>query len=220
MSLDPISATSSPATAPSATSGALTGNKNEFLKLFMAQLEHQDPLDPKTGSDMVAQLAQFSAVEQAQQTNSQLGDLAAAQASSASAGMATLVGRACDATAGSFTLDATGGTPPPLSISSTGPTTGASIVITDAQGKEIRCVAIPDGSTDATVTWDGKDSSGRPVAPGSYKVSVDPGKTTSDITAQWTGRVDAVELTADGPRLRMGDVLIAPSDIRTIGVSS
>jgi chemotaxis response regulator CheB len=29
--------------------------------------------------------------------------------------------------------------------------------------------------------------------------------------------VDAVELTANGPRLRMGGVLLAPGDIHTIG---
>ena len=40
-----------------------------------------------------------------------------------------------------------------------------------------------------------------------------------EITSQWHGRVDAVELTADGPRLRMGGVLLAPGDVRTIGLN-
>ena len=219
MSLDPISAAST-TPKPAATGGALTGNKDEFLKLFMAQLEHQDPLDPKTGSDMVAQLAQFSAVEQAQQTNSQLGALAASQASTASAGMATLVGRTCQATADSFTIDATGGAPPPLAVTSSGPTTGASIVIKNAKGDTVRTIAVPDGTTDRTLAWDGKDDHGRPVPPGGYQITIDQGKTSAAITAKWSGRVDAVELTSDGPRLRMGDVLLTPSDISTIGVAS
>lgn len=36
-----------------------------FLRIFLVQLEHQDPLDPQDASDMSVQLAQFSQVEQA-----------------------------------------------------------------------------------------------------------------------------------------------------------
>jgi flagellar basal-body rod modification protein FlgD len=39
-------------------------NKDEFLKLFVAQLKNQSPLDPLKGHEFVAQLAQFSSVEQ------------------------------------------------------------------------------------------------------------------------------------------------------------
>src|SRR5258706_7764770 len=94
-----------PATTAPTTGGALTGSKDEFLKLFMAQLQHQDPLDPKNGADMVAQLAQFSSVEQAQQTNAQLAALTASESSTANASLSTLVGRQCDANVGDFHID-------------------------------------------------------------------------------------------------------------------
>jgi flagellar basal-body rod modification protein FlgD len=202
------------------TGTGLKGTTDEFLKLFMAQLQHQDPMSPQSGSDMVAQLAQFSAVEQATQTNTQLANLAAAQASNASASMATLVGRTCDASAGDFSIGTAGGSPPSLSVTSPNPMTGASVVIKDANGKEIRRIPIAAGAKDATLAWDGKDARGVVVPPGTYNISVDSGSTTSTITARWSGRVDAVELTTEGPRLRMGDVLLAPADIRTIGVGT
>jgi flagellar basal-body rod modification protein FlgD len=201
------------------TAGALAGSKDEFLKLFMAQLQHQDPLDPKNGADMVAQLAQFSSVEQAQQTNQHLIELTAAQASNSSASLANLVGRSCHAAAASFQLDHDGA-PPPLQVTATGAMTGASVIITDDSGKEIRRLAIPSGATSTQIIWDGMAASGAPAAPGSYHITVEPGTTSATISSQWQGRVDAVELTSDGPRLRMGSVLLTPGDIRTIGQTS
>jgi flagellar basal-body rod modification protein FlgD len=206
---------SATATTPS-TSGALTGSKDEFLKLFMAQLEHQDPLSPQDGAGMVAQLAQFSSVEQATQTNQHLVDLAASQASSASASLSSLVGRDCNAAAADFQLDR-GGAAPALQVSSTSAMNGASLVITDDGGKEIRRIPIPAGATSTQIHWDGNTATGAPAVPGSYHVTVDAGTTAGAITAQWRGRVDAIELADGTTRLRMGGVLLAPSAVQTIG---
>lgn len=38
--------------------------KDDFLKLMMAQMQNQDPLSPMDNKDMVAQMAQFTSVEQ------------------------------------------------------------------------------------------------------------------------------------------------------------
>jgi flagellar basal-body rod modification protein FlgD len=219
MTIDPIS---QPTTTPtvSATTPGLTASKDEFLKLFMAQLQAQDPLAPTSGADMVAQLAQLSSVEQAKQTNDQLADLVASQASNSSASLSSLVGRDCNAAADTFQITKPGMPMPPLDVSSSGPLKGASVVITDANGKELRRIAIPDGASSRTVAWDGTDSSGRPLPAGSYKISVDAGQTASAITSQWHGRVDAVELTGDGPRLRIGGLLLTPGEIRTIGANA
>jgi flagellar basal-body rod modification protein FlgD len=216
MKIDP---TSTAAATPSSSGGALTGSKDEFLRLFMAQLQHQDPFDPKNGSDMVAQLAQFSTVEQAQETNQHLIDLAAAQDATSSASLSNLVGRDCNAAADSFQLDR-GGSVPPVQITAASAMKGASLVITDDSGKELRRIAIPNGTSSTQIAWDGNNASGAPVAPGSYHIAVDPGTTIGSITSQWHGRVDAVELTTDGARLRMGGVLLVPGAIRTIGLTS
>jgi flagellar basal-body rod modification protein FlgD len=47
-----------------------TGNKNaalgkdQFLKLFVAQLQHQDPMNPMEDQDFMGQMASFSTLEQ------------------------------------------------------------------------------------------------------------------------------------------------------------
>jgi flagellar basal-body rod modification protein FlgD len=38
--------------------------KDDFLKLFVAQLQHQDPMNPMEDSDFMGQMASFSTLEQ------------------------------------------------------------------------------------------------------------------------------------------------------------
>ena len=60
------SANSSPAAstqaAKSGTNSAM--GKDQFLKLFVAQLQHQDPMNPMQDSDFMGQMASFSTLEQ------------------------------------------------------------------------------------------------------------------------------------------------------------
>jgi flagellar basal-body rod modification protein FlgD len=218
--IDSVSSNSAGA-ASSSTSGAditqLSGTKDEFLKLFMAQLQNQDPLSPKDGSDMVAQLAQFSSVEQAQQTNQQLSALTATEASTANASLSSLVGRQCSATVGDVNVEDSSKIPP-INVSSSSAINNASIVIKDANGKEIRRIAIP--ATGGNVQWDGKDANGAMVPPGAYNVSVDSGTSTSTVNAAWQDRISSVELGTTGSRLQMDGITISPSSITSIGATN
>ena len=44
--------------------------KDAFLQLLVAQMENQDPMNPQSNEDMVAQLAQFSSLEELQNLRS------------------------------------------------------------------------------------------------------------------------------------------------------
>ena len=56
-------------TTPSAKTQSASGansamGKDQFLKLFVAQLQHQDPMNPMQDSDFMGQMASFSTLEQ------------------------------------------------------------------------------------------------------------------------------------------------------------
>ena len=55
----------------SVTPGGELG-KDEFLNLLVTQLSYQDPLNPMDSTESIAQLAQFSALEQMQNVSSQM----------------------------------------------------------------------------------------------------------------------------------------------------
>ena len=44
-------------------------DKDAFLRLLVTQLRYQDPLDPQDNSEFVAQMAQFTSLEQMQNLN-------------------------------------------------------------------------------------------------------------------------------------------------------
>ena len=65
-----VTSTQSLMPAAQGTSSQLSSSKTaeaqqtQFLRLLVAQLQGQNPLDPKDGSEFVAQLAQFSSLEE------------------------------------------------------------------------------------------------------------------------------------------------------------
>ena len=74
------------ASAPLATAGAAGESalgKDAFMKLLVSQLRNQDPLAPAQNEEMLAQLAQFSSLEQLEELNDNLVGLAVLQQSNA-----------------------------------------------------------------------------------------------------------------------------------------
>jgi flagellar basal-body rod modification protein FlgD len=56
-----------------------TLNQDDFLKLLVAQMTSQDPMNPQSNTDFAAQMAQFSALQTSQKTESEMAKLQANQ---------------------------------------------------------------------------------------------------------------------------------------------
>ena len=90
---------------PVSSSGAASGGfaealgankslgKEAFLKLLVAQLKHQDPLKPQDDSAFVAELAQFSSLEQTMGINDRLDLLSAQSQGLQNSQVTSLVGK-------------------------------------------------------------------------------------------------------------------------------
>jgi flagellar basal-body rod modification protein FlgD len=63
--------------------------KDQFLQLLITQLRHQDPINPVEDKEFIAQLAQFSSLEQMQNLNTNMSDLMLSQQKLTALGQAT-----------------------------------------------------------------------------------------------------------------------------------
>ena len=73
----------------------------DFLKILLTQLTFQDPLKPMDNQEFMAQMAQFTSLEQTQQLNEKMSALITNQAALQSVG---LIGRTVDITTGTGAL--------------------------------------------------------------------------------------------------------------------
>jgi flagellar basal-body rod modification protein FlgD len=71
---------------------------NAFLKLLVAQMKNQDPLEPMKSSDYVAQLATFSQVEKSVQMNDRINELLSVGRMQQAEGIIGLVATSADGT--------------------------------------------------------------------------------------------------------------------------
>jgi flagellar basal-body rod modification protein FlgD len=193
-------------------------NKDDFMKLFIAQLQNQDPLSPQDPTQFLSQLAQMTQVEQAYNTNTALQNLITAQNSAMGMNAVSFVGGTVKAKGNAIAFDGTA--PASIQFNLPAATTATSVTIRDAAGRVVRTVNIgPEAAGDITCTWDGRDNSGNLVPAGAYSYAVSntaASGSTVTATTYTTGRVDGVGFANGTPSLTIGAVSVGLSDIVSV----
>jgi flagellar basal-body rod modification protein FlgD len=195
--------------------------KQEFLTLFTAQLQNQNPLEPVKNEAFVAQLAQFSQLEALTNMQTSLDGFVTSMSSERMLGSAALIGKKVaitdtptQLTAGA-TMDATLDLPMGAS--------GVQISVQDKQGRVVKnLIEGPQLPGSVTIQWNGKDSAENPVPAGLYSLSATavvngqtvkvPVSTLSTVRAISTNPADgSVSVEVDG-----GKTMLL-SDVKRVG---
>lgn len=190
-------------------------NQAEFMKLLVAQLANQDPLNPLDSANFSAQLAQFSSLEQLTQINAKLDAANEEQIGRFEA--VGFIGR--EVTGPSLGIAIADGEPTTLDYTlDRGGEVHAKII--SPEGEMIASVPLGPQSAGKHV-FDLSEVEGAPdLEDGEYAVvltQTDPGGGAADqIKTTVTGRVTGVDLTGDEPILLLGSRRLVLTDVTSI----
>jgi flagellar basal-body rod modification protein FlgD len=201
-------------------------DRADFLKMLVAEMTSQDPMNPMQNSEYASQLAQFSQVQELQKMsttldNSYQTNLLLAQSINNTMA-SSFIGQIARAERDQFKLGASGSTS--LDYNLAGNATSVKMEIMDSSGKVIRTITgKPEVAGDHSMTWDGLDSDGNRVAAGdyTYKVTATGVKGTSvDAMTIFQGRITGVNYSSGGAVLMVGDVELQLNQIIEISDSN
>lgn len=145
--------------------------KDDFLNLLVAQLQHQDPLNPMDSTQFTSQLAEFSSLEQLSNINTQLKELQVQQQETRHTQSMDYIGKTVVAEGDRLWLEA--GNESELSFELAAGAAAAQVNIYDAAGEYVRSLEASDlPAGRRSVSWDGRDAAGRSRQTGPYTFEV------------------------------------------------
>jgi len=195
--------------------------KNEFLELLVTQLNNQNPLEPQENGEFIAQLAQFSTVEGVEKLNSSMETMLSGYQSSQALQASSLVGRKVIVPSDKAVVD----TSETFKASLVLPTSSSNVSVNvyDSAGTVVNRINMGQQEAgNVSFMWDGKDSSGKTLPPGTYKFEAQAtyqGETKGLYTLL-PANVDSVTLGQNGGELMLnlaGVGSIALSQVQVIG---
>jgi flagellar basal-body rod modification protein FlgD len=191
-----------------------------FLTLLTSQLKNQDPTSPLDPNQFTQQLVQMTGVQQQLLSNQLLQQLVS-QGGSGVASAVGLIGKTV--TADSPTAQLTGGKAT-WSYDMSQQAVQARMTITDSTGALVWSGSAPDLSAGIhPFTWDGKDSSGAAVAPGTYTLSisaVDANGAAVTATPSVVGTVTSISQANGQTMLEVGGSQVPLSSISAVTTTS
>ncbi|MCB2184866.1 MAG: flagellar hook assembly protein FlgD [Deltaproteobacteria bacterium] len=208
--------TTSTSSTTRATGMASGIGQDAFLKMFMAQITNQNPLDPMDNTEFTAQLATFSQLEQLTQINEALQPLATLQQTFQQGQAINYLGKEVTMSGNQVALN--DGVAGELSFT-LGEAADVTMRVYDADGNLVKEEALgimEEGSH--TYTWDGTTTAGQAADNGVYEVHIlaynAEGESVSVPTPQVTGLVTGYQVGDDGEiLLQIGDVLMPLSEV-------
>ena len=182
-------------------------DQDAFLTILVAQLTHQDPLNPMEDTEMTSQLAQFSSLEQLTNINKGITALNDAKSQNDMFAAVSFIGK--EVKAEGYKVSLSEGNASTIYYGFGETVSKIMMNIYDSEGAIVRTVEL--GSKDAGTyqyTWDGKDENGELLPDGQYGVGILGEDVSGDyvmVQTEISGRVDAVVNENGTQYLRLSD---------------
>jgi len=195
--------------------------QEDFYALLTTQLSMQDPMNPTSNEDMIAQMTQFTMADGITALGDKMDQLTASMTSNQALEASSLVGRNVLLNSPAAYNDGNGiegQIPIPTSTQN---------VLVEVKASNGQSVILPYGNQSSGMmdfSWDGKDASGNQMPPGQYQISVTglpAGATEAEsLSVLSYGNVSSVTLGQNGTGLElniqgMGSIKLA--DILAVG---
>jgi len=209
-----------PADPAAATSNAIGSDpqalQDNFMKMLLAQLQNQNPLDPTDANQFTSQLTQLSMLRGIDRLNTSFQSYLEQMQSASLFAQSDIVGRNLLASGDSFEF----GGPPVAGVVRLGQDAASLIAsVRDSNGLLVDQMELgPARAGDFPFSWDGTNSKGDAVPAGRYRVSVAAKDATGGNVSTSTfiegaavglrreGTATVVDL-ADGRSVRSSDIL-------------
>lgn len=204
------SSTSSTSTSSSTSSSLST---TDFLKLIVAELQNQNPMDPTDTTEFMNQLVSYASYDQQQTMNSNLSELVTSMNSMLSSNGLGYIGQTIEAKGDTTTLQS-GSASWGYSLTSEAATT--TITVSDQNGNAVWTGSGETSSGQHTFTWDGTTSSGGTAADGDYTISVSAKNASGTSVLDYTtviGKVTGIDSSSGKTLLTVGDTSVEMSNV-------
>ncbi|RJP31762.1 MAG: flagellar hook assembly protein FlgD [Candidatus Omnitrophota bacterium] len=219
MSVDSTSGISSATNSSrQTTAGSDAVSRDDFLRLLVAQLQNQDPLNPVENQDFVAQLATFSSLEQQTNQTALLQQLVDSMQSNSTSQALSTLGK--DVTVAQNEFGFTAGNPVDFIFQ----TSGASDVVVQVTNQSGRVVYTEAMRVNAggqhSYTFDGVDENGNTLPAGAYSIAfggaIDNEGNVYELPSYMRGTVQSVSFDNGAPVLTVNNQLVYFSSVQAI----
>ncbi|MCK5097510.1 MAG: flagellar hook capping protein [Desulfobacteraceae bacterium] len=187
--------------------------RDAFLKMMVAQLQNQDPLNPMEGSEFSSQLAQFSQLEQLLNLNETMTSLKTSFEENSNMDVTGFIGKEVVGDVDSMSVKNGTASEGFYNLPNSGE---VRVEIYDSGGRLVKALYLgqqDEGSY--TIQWDGTDGTGEMVPDGTYTYAVgaDMGYGFEELETTVAGVVEGIVYNGDKPFLVVNGVWVNPDSI-------
>lgn len=191
--------------------------QEDFLTLLVTQLKNQDPLKPVSNEGFIAQLAQFSQLEQSMRLVKLMEQSLDPKIGGRQFSVVSLIGRQVRFRGDGVELKDGRAV---IAYDLAADAAAVRVDLRDGQGKLVR--SLYPGAQAAgqqEIQWDGLDDDGDPMPEGLYHVTVTatgPDGTTVAATVSSRRTVTGLRIVDDRPMLLLGTETVRPEDVEEV----